>query len=276
MKEDAKSFEAVAKSYIIDRTLMFIPNESFIQNVETSESKKLKHTESRCLLLLLARQGLVVSQLDLMKFAWGDKHRDVSFNIFYQRVLALRKSFIQLGLTKNIIITMPRRGLMIDHGVLVEIQDEITSTPEIAGVNEEKHPDRTLSIEPQPPAPAPALKLFNLILNRYVVITLILTTVMVSIFIFRFDNDQNYFSDYHLASNNDSQCQYFFNTDTNGNSRNQQFINQHPELCRTKKALYVTSYNNTKNLSLLICSAPISRTKENRCLSFYYPDYQTK
>lgn len=275
MKEDATSLEAVAESYIIDRTLMFIPDESFIQNVETSESKKLKHTESRCLLLLLVRQGLVVSQLDLMKFAWGDKHREVSFNIFYQRVLALRKSFIQLGLTKNIIITMPRRGLMIDHGVLVEIKDEIISTPEIAEVNEEKHSDSALSIEPQ--RPSPALKPFNLILNRYVLITLIfLTTVIASIFIFRFDHDQNYFSDYYLASNNDSQCQYFFNTDSNGNSRNQQFINQHPELCRTKKALYVTSYNNTKNLSLLICSAPISRTKENRCLSFYYPDYQTK
>lgn len=276
MKEEIMSFEAVIKSYIIDKTLIFIPDESFIQNLETRESTKLKHTESQCLLLLLIKQGVVVSQLELMKFAWGDKHRDVSFNIFYQRILTLRKTFTQLGFTKKIIITLPRKGLMIDNDITIEAHKEISSelkdNPSIK--NNEIYNNEETHFNPSPSTPAN--KLFNSKFNRYFIVTFILTTVIASLFIFRFKNEIDYFSDYYLISKNDSQCQYFFNRDTDNHSRHRLFINQNPELCRPQTFMYVTTYSNTKNLSLLICSAPISRTKNNRCLSFYYPDYQTK
>ncbi|NTX81031.1 transcriptional regulator [Serratia proteamaculans] len=276
MKEETMSFEAVVESYIIDRTLIFIPDESFIQNLETREYKKLKHTESQCLLLLLAKQGVVVPQLDLMKFAWGEKHRDVSFNIFYQRILALRKAFVQLGMTKNIIITLPRKGLIIDNGITIETHDETSSklNNDAFEINDEVCKNKNHMINCLPSHPA--INFFTTRLNRYTIIAIILSTVIISLFTLYSGNDRDYFSDYYLASKNNNPCQIFFNTDTDNHSRHWLFINQNLELCRPKKTIYITTYNNTKNLSLLICSAPIYRTKNNRCSSFYYPDYQTK
>jgi DNA-binding winged helix-turn-helix (wHTH) protein len=276
MKKETLSFEAVVESYIIDRTLIFIPDESFIQNLDTREYKKLKHTESQCLLLLLARQGVVVPQLDLMKFAWGDKHRDVSFNIFYQRILALRKAFTQLGMTKNIIITLPRKGLIIDNGITVETHDKASSklNNDTFEMNDEPCKNKSEIINYSPSHPTK--NFFSIKINRYIIITVILSTVITGLFTLYAGNDRDYFSDYYLASKNDRPCQIFFNSDTDNHSRHWLFINQNPELCHPQKVMYITTYKNTKNISLLICSAPISRTKNNQCLSFYYPDYQVK
>uniref|UniRef100_UPI0016530789 winged helix-turn-helix domain-containing protein n=1 Tax=Serratia marcescens TaxID=615 RepID=UPI0016530789 len=106
--------------YLIENKIMFIPDKQTLVHADSHEQIKLKPTASLCLLLLLNNHGSVVTQNELLAFGWGENHRQVSFNAFYQSILSLRKSFLQMGMEKQIITTLPRKGLIVQPEVTLE------------------------------------------------------------------------------------------------------------------------------------------------------------
>lgn len=114
-------------SYLIEKIIIFTPATQSLARIDQPNQRiKLKHSASLCLLLLIQHRGQVVSQNELLEFGWGKNHRQVSFNAFYQSILSLRKSLLQLELEQPLITTIPRKGLIIQE----EFNIQVIETPE--------------------------------------------------------------------------------------------------------------------------------------------------
>ncbi|MES0532035.1 hypothetical protein ABMC13_15675, partial [Citrobacter portucalensis] len=85
----------------------------------------------------------------------------------------------------------------------------------------------------------------------------------------------DYFSGYITADKAPTDCQYYFNNDASNFSRHTAFIDKNPGLCQSHKFIYITTYPESKKLSVLVCRSPIKARQENACQSVYYPRYDS-
>jgi DNA-binding winged helix-turn-helix (wHTH) protein len=261
-------FEADNLCYLIESKIMFIPEKLCLVHTDSHEQIKLKPTASLCLLLLLRKHAEIVTQNELLAFAWGESHRQVSFNAFYQSILSLRKSFLQMNVEKQIITTIPRKGLIIQPEITVEIiQDPVVVEPQAE------------TLLPQIPAETAAEipgKQKKARLNLAEVIIIMFTIFISGVLLYPRVFSENYFSGYVSAKKYDGQCHYFFNDDASNHIRHEEFIKEHPEMCSDDKFLYLTAYPETKNISVILCSTSMEQSHDNACQSIYYPRYDRK
>lgn len=261
--------EAEVTRYLIDNKILFISSEKTLFHTETRMIKIIKSTESRCLLLLLEKQGVVVSQNEAMAFAWGEKHREISFNTFYQCILMLRKTFAQFDASGPVITTIPRKGVTVDKSVSVETvlaQDYVEVEPafisDVAGVAIAHSTKRS--------------RFSDLKLSLTDMMILLTTTIFSISLIWPTSKNVDFFAGYEVAGMLDNKCQYYFNSDTDDHARHQLFLHQNLELCPKGKVLYITAYNSTRNISAISCNSPINTSSVNYCRSYYYPEIPEK
>lgn len=111
--------------YTINDTACFKPESRSLDNVPLGIDLKIQRPACRCLEYLLKNRGVIVSQRELMKYAWGEeKEKIVSTNNFYQAMHQLRNALESVG-CPDIIDTIPRKGLIIDkrHKISFVIDD---------------------------------------------------------------------------------------------------------------------------------------------------------
>lgn len=253
--------------YLIENKILFIPAKQRLVHTDSHEQIKLKPTASLCLLLLLRNHGEIVTQNELLAFAWGESHRQVSFNAFYQSILSLRKSFSQMNVESQIITTVPRKGLIIQQEISVEEQRD--PVPEI-----QPEPLPTETIRELPPYKAINEKRSILNLTEWLMI--ITTVIIIGVIIYPRIFSEEYFSGYVSPKNYAGQCHYFFNGDASNHIRHEEFIKEHPEMCQNDSYLYITAYAETKNISVILCTTSMESSQGNSCQSVYYPRYDSQ
>lgn len=259
--------EADKLFYLIENKILFIPSKQCLVHTDSHEQIKLKPTASLCLLLLLRNHGEIVTQNELLAFAWGDSHRQVSFNAFYQSILSLRKSFVQMNLEKQIITTVPRKGLIIQQEISVEVQHD--PVPEMQ--------PEALPIEiTREPTPYKTINEKRSFLNLTEWLMIIATVLIMGVVLYPRVYSEQYFSGYVSPKKYDGQCHYFFNGDTSNHLRHEAFIKEHPELCKDDNYLYITAYTETKNISVILCTTSMELSQGNSCQTVYYPRYDSQ
>lgn len=101
---------------------LFMINEEVIFDANANELQSLKDKlaivslnapTARCLQLLLESKGRVISREQFLAEVWNARGVVVSQNTFYQNISLLRKSLEQAGLSKDIIITVRKRGFIL-------------------------------------------------------------------------------------------------------------------------------------------------------------------
>jgi len=259
--------EAENLSYLIENKILFIPARQCLVHADSHEQIKLKPTASLCLLLLLRNYGAIVTQNELLAFAWGDSHRQVSFNAFYQSILSLRKSFMQMNIEKQIITTVPRKGLIIQQEISVEEQRE--PVPEIQPESLPLETTREL-------IPNIVAKEKRSFLNLTEGLMIIATVIIIAVILYPRIFSEDYFSGYVSPKKYDGQCHYYFNGDASNHIRHEAFIKEHPELCKDDNYLYITAYTETKNVSVIQCTTRMELSKGNSCQSVFYPRYDSQ
>ncbi|MGB3255760.1 winged helix-turn-helix domain-containing protein [Buttiauxella gaviniae] len=258
--------EADNLCYLIENKIIFLPEKQCLVHTDSHEQIKLKPTASLCLLLLLRNHAEIVTQNELLAFAWGESHRQVSFNAFYQSILSLRKSFLQMNVEKQIITTVPRKGLLIQQEITIEkkrdysvseVDIELTETPSVTETNRVENKK---------------LPKLNLVETLIIMFTVLIAGVL----LYPKVTSENYFSGYVASKKYDGQCHYFFNDDASNYLRHEGFIKEHPEMCSDNKFLYITAYPETKNISIILCTTGMDLSHDNSCQSVYYPRYDSK
>jgi len=258
--------EADNLCYLIENKILFLPEKQSLVHVESHEQIKLKPTASLCLLLLLRNHGEIVTQNELLAFAWGESHRQVSFNAFYQSILSLRKSFLHMNVDKQIITTIPRKGLVIQQEITIEKKRDNVIEAEPA----------TLPIEiPEEISPIIVSKIKRSLLTPAEALIIIVTLLIVGVLLYPRMKNEQYFSGYVAAKQYAGQCHYFLNDDASDHTRHDDFIKKHPEMCSNDKYLYITAYPETKNISIILCTTRMELSHDNSCQSVYYPRYDS-
>lgn len=106
-------------------------------------------------------------------------------------------------------------------------------------------------------------------------VILAITLMICVLIMYPWQTSDNYFSGYITADKAPTDCQYYFNNDASNFSRHTAFINKNPGLCQSHKFIYITTYPESKKLSVLVCRSPMKNRQENACQSVYYPRYDS-
>ncbi|MGM0514456.1 hypothetical protein BFS14_21440 [Serratia fonticola] len=111
------------KKIIINDTVLYLPEEHRLCPLRArGKETVLNVPASRCLQLMLQRPGEVISQSDFFNEVWQKHGQYVTANTLYQNISLVRKGMREAGLSKNIIRTVPKVGVVFSG--TVEIQQE--------------------------------------------------------------------------------------------------------------------------------------------------------
>ncbi|MDT8880972.1 winged helix-turn-helix domain-containing protein [Klebsiella aerogenes] len=91
--------------------------------MNTSDVISLPLTASLIFSYMLSHQGKVLERAEIFDNVWSKYGHAPSNNTLTQYVSLIRKDLINLGLSVNVIVTIPKVGFIIPHEIDIEIQD---------------------------------------------------------------------------------------------------------------------------------------------------------
>lgn len=277
--------------FIINNQVIFDAKEHVLKTVASGKSITLYSTSSECLLLLIRRQGEVISQRELMTVIWSEKNRDINANAFYQMLLTLRRALERAGAGSNIIQTVKRKGLLIDENTAIEWQTSDVTTPEPL-ITYSDHANITdipdmheMPIEINSPSSEVdnscsdetaivkiPTKMVKTKLSR--ITTLGLSAVISAGIFYTFissKKESDYFSHYNSTQKIDD-CTFVYMNDSYNNKNLSNIITEIGLDCSTDKFIYLTSLSTAPQESIIICSVPVTASHANKCTSYFYLD----
>ncbi|ATF92584.1 hypothetical protein CO704_11035 [Cedecea neteri] len=131
---------------LVNHQVKFEPNRNTLSSMSLPERKiTLPSSSSRCLKVLLSKQGDVVTIKQFHKLVWEKNKTIVSDNTIYQNISIIRKALTAVGADKNIVETHTRRGWCVPESVHVSIEIKQGGLAQINDVVEENSEPRTLN-----------------------------------------------------------------------------------------------------------------------------------
>ena len=106
--------------YLINQLVEFNPDSKSLVNRQTGRAIQLQLPASLCFLYLITHASDIVSQSTLMKVGWGERNNVTTTNTFYQAILTLRNALADVGLPRDTVKTISRRGLRLNENTQVE------------------------------------------------------------------------------------------------------------------------------------------------------------
>lgn len=288
--------------YIINGFVEFYPAASTLRNLHEPEKVVVLNSPAgRCLLLLITRNGTIVTQQEFMDIVWEKNGMLVSPNTFYQNISILRKGLKKVGLSEDPVVTIPRVGLTLasgteitkrsseklvtishenahfmDENSLVQEQHYQEGLPTLADVDEVERlaaiPETQLTDEPVkkvPSATAAKKKPRCLSLWAMGLVAMILLTLIASLNNTR-DNTRLYFSQYFFLANA-SGCHIYIadkNATPDDRIKSLSLIEKLKTSCSNYPWVYITHYFMLPRISVIRCNKPMS--EPNTCISEYY------
>ncbi|WP_300005170.1 winged helix-turn-helix domain-containing protein [uncultured Cedecea sp.] len=152
----------------IEGFIVFDSEEACLVNLLTGDCIELSATSTRLLASLLQYRGDIISRIDIFQTVFEQFGARASNSNLNQYISTLRRSLADLGIEKDVIITVPRIGFKISEEVIVTTDDD-------------HHSSFTLPvISPQPPKR-------NFILHfRQIFSFILLFFISISVFVYLF------------------------------------------------------------------------------------------
>ncbi|WP_172912803.1 winged helix-turn-helix domain-containing protein [Pantoea stewartii] len=106
----------------ISDNVNFIPSEKKLVRICDGHTVKLRSSASFCLLLLLEKQGELVSHGELFQYGWERFGMAVSLNVLHNTIHHLRRSLTEVGgFDSNTVETIHRRGFIFSINTQVTL-----------------------------------------------------------------------------------------------------------------------------------------------------------
>jgi DNA-binding winged helix-turn-helix (wHTH) protein len=285
--------------YYLLNNVRFSPEERTLFNDESGEILALTNISARCLLCFCERYEELISHDELIEFVWDVQHKRVQYNSLYQTLLILRRSLVQIGLSQEMIRTLPRKGFIMggihlerhSSEALPDIQHhdgtaERLAVMEAPAVQDEIVDDVPPLVMPQhieaqipeiAPGKAPGITL-RLSIVTCLAMAVLSVLAMVGLWHIISPKSRNFFSGYEVVKDAPGAgiCTWLYNSDATNFQRHRQFSADHPELCNAQEAIYVTAYDTSRKISAVACSNSLTTAnRQAHCLSWYYPNRPT-
>ncbi|MEB7540281.1 winged helix-turn-helix domain-containing protein [Pantoea anthophila] len=284
--------------YIINGFIEFHPAASTLRNLNAPEKVVVLNSPAgRCFLLLITRNGSIVTQQEFMEIVWEKNGMLVSPNTFYQNISILRKGLKKVGLTDDPVVTIPRVGLTLASGTDIKMRSSESGTAmnqEDAHIINEGTSAQALPAQfslaqssqannlppkaeqsdeelPEKPLPETARRKVpsSLLLWSMTFIALILLMLIMKI-----NNpatsSRSHFTEYPLLADA-GQCHvYIADKDASAEERRKtlSLVEKLNSSCSHYPWVYVTHYALLPRTSVIRCNKPM--IKKNQCISEYY------
>lgn len=285
--------------YIINNTFEFHPATSTIRDLnDPTNVVVLNSPAGRCLLLLINRQGNIVTQHDVMDTVWEQSGMQVSPNTYYQNISILRKGLKKIGIGEELIVTIPRIGLTLASGTHIrkliaenEVEIDHENTHFINELDDHLAPPAALPDGHIDPAPdyqdEPSISLMpskqeeshfrwykglsrRQIVSAVTAIVVIITLITIFTIFSVTKSNYRYFDKYTLVPLRSSCIVHLSNNIKNiaDKTKALSYVNNFENSCQSYPWVYISRFPGLARTSVIRCDAPMS--KPNTCISDYY------
>lgn len=259
------------KGFLINGIVEFFPEKRLLIRKSNAQRIVLHIPASGCLMSLIENKPEVVSQSNLIMAGWGDLHQHVSLNTFYQSILGLRQSLEDLGLEKDLIMTIRRRGLFISANntiTLIPMKEKSTqpTISEFDAVPTLKKTDTNYFCQKNK---------FSFFVGKkgmiFISILIILTTLTLTLPLLqesKYSNGKFFSSFYKLQSF--EKCNIYANNPMINYESYITFIKKNKIECDQRTWWYISADINYPRTSLVRCIHSIVESQANYCSTDYY------
>ncbi|HEY4468340.1 MAG TPA: winged helix-turn-helix domain-containing protein [Klebsiella sp.] len=112
----------------IEGFITFDTEEASLVNLLTGDCIELSATSTRLLTSLLQCRGDIISRVDIFQMVFEKYGARPSNSNLNQYISTLRRSLTELGIEKNVIITVPRIGFKISEDIIVTTDNDYYSS----------------------------------------------------------------------------------------------------------------------------------------------------
>lgn len=213
--------------------------------------------------MLIAYQGSIVCQQKLLATIWPDDHETVPHNTFYQTTLNLRKSFTLVGYQRNIIRTVPKKGLEISAEIPIEVQSITVAEAQ------------SITVENMPMAEAGWAHEQGIQsggypgnTKRYIAASLLCVTILLAgVLVWR--DVQLYY--YLKVSVRNSECLVYVHPEVPEIPVLQTAMNNAGVDCMTRPHIYTTTREEQNALAVIKCNVSLFESGDQDCIYIHLP-----
>ncbi len=241
--------------YLINKLVEYDPENKTLVNHITGRSIQLQLPANLCFLLSRHPSGKIISQNKLMVVGWGERNDVTTPNTFYQAILTLRNALAEVGLPRDTVKTISRRGLMLSEATQVEV---FSPTAELTIVNKD------VAIADSTAMQMP--------------VWLIITTAMLLLIalingVILYKHCQNMpFSHYMPLStgSTNNACQLFYAPNEHVQDHYLRLLKNNPGLCAEKRYVFLIGYSKTERIAAFVCNNDARRDAAALCTTHYF------
>jgi len=247
----------MAKVFLLGGHVVFSPERNVLHS-KSDETKRLSlsNPASRCLLLLIQRQGQVIERDYFFQHVWINNGAQVTNNTFYQNISLLRRAFKEFGLNEEVIVTVPKVGIRLE--AYLDVVEQVAEAPL------PEAPAPVVTAPEDAVIPRATLRMRSL----YWLIAGIACCFLAAIVSWQmqFDSRLSQYEPLMVSKG----CHWYANQEVLNYDRHQQFIQSSTLACKDYPWIYLSLYPNFPRISALTCRQQYSRWRDNDCVTHYY------
>jgi len=229
---------------------------------------------NNCLQILLDNGTEITTQKVLFEEVWEKHGIPINANTLYQNIAMIRKAFRQLGEEEEIIVTIPRRGMVIADGV--QIADFITDpvlpeeyTDQAVVQDNAAQPEERLANTEEKHNVIPGKIKRRIMLVLLYVVVMAATGFAASFAYQAYLNTQSRFYSYRYLGEA-QKCQIYI--DSQGENKSLAAVAERLAKsglhCDNRERVYFSSFSGAPRESFILCDGDILKTT-SQCRSLY-------
>lgn len=251
--------------YLINQLVEFNPDSKSLVNRQTGRAIQLQLPASLCFLYLITHASDIISQNTLLKVGWGDRNNVTTTNTFYQTILTLRNALEEVGLPRDTVKTISRRGLTLAENTQVEVITHSQIDVPLPPIIEES---AALEILPSLPRQTTQTSWWGIFLSAGMVIaTLIIWLVWYQT---RPVMPFNKFVSVSMQIPSRQNCKIYYSPNEHDQENYFNLMQLHPYLCENNKHVFLSGYRKAERVVAFVCDKDARADVNAFCTTYYY------
>lgn len=260
----------VSNKYNIEGKVHFDSSTGILYSLTDDKKFTLLAASSECFITLLESQGSLVSKNELIKQGWSKYGLHVTDNTFYQNILVLRKGLKYCGIEKEIVKTIPRKGLIIPLEVDIKLVNNELVLSEAHDCSErEKNDLKSNQITMcRNPSHTCSTTILSTLTNAQVIFLIATSLFILTSSIAYSLNEDDFFSMFTYTKVYNG-CNYYMQVDKFNELKKISALNSFD--CSNNESLYISIYKHIPRISIIECTPKKNgRLGLENCISYYY------
>ncbi|XGI78947.1 transcriptional regulator [Enterobacter hormaechei] len=241
--------------YLINKLVEYDPENKTLVNHISGRSIQLQLPANLCFVYLVTHPGEIISQNQLMVVGWGERNDVTTPNTFYQAILTLRNALAEVGLPRDTVKTISRRGLMLSEATQVEV---FTPTAETVIVNKD------MAIADGTARQRPAWLII-------ITATLLLIAFINGVILYKHHQNMPFSNFIPLSTGSTTNaCQLFYAPNEPVQDHYLTLLKNYPGLCAEKRYVFLIGYSKTERMAAFVCNNDARRDAAALCTTHYF------